>query len=244
MLRACAVALILAAAASPVRADVRAFTQTYEYSTVPEGRTAIEIWHTQGRTTWDKTSPQFFEHILEIEHGITEHWDMGFQTIGSQVAGDAMTEQGFRMDAVRLESRYRFADRGEWPVDTLLYLGAQKQFGDSIYAVEGKAVVARDFDKLTAAANASTAIAFGNDQADTLVTIGWAAGATYTAHAKVRIGAELWGARVVEGETYLSAGPTLNLSPASNFWLTVTAGFGLTDDADAFAARGIVGIEL
>jgi hypothetical protein len=244
MLRAAAVALVVVAASSSPRADVRAFTHTYEYSTVPEGRTTIEIWHTQGRTTWDKTSPQFFEHSLEIEHGITEHLDIGFQTIGSQVAGDAMTERGFSMDAVRLESRYRFADRAEWPVDTLIYVAAAKQFGDSVYAVEGKAVVARDFDKILAAANASTTVTFGNDQADTLVTIGWAGGVTYTAHPKLRIGAETWGTREVEGELWLAAGPALNLSPASNFWLTITAGFGITDDAEAFSARAIVGIEL
>ncbi|MBA3458573.1 MAG: hypothetical protein H0T46_01320 [Deltaproteobacteria bacterium] len=243
-MRAAAVVLVLGAASSPAHADVRAFTHTYEYSTVPEGRTTFEIWHTQGRTTWDTASPQFFEHILEIEHGITEHWDMGFQTIGSQVAGDATTEKGFTMDAVRLESRYRFADRGEWPVDTQLQLAVAKQFGASIYAIEGRVVVARDFDKLTAAANASIAVAFGNDQDDTLVTTGWAGGVTYTAHPKVRIGAETWGARVVEGGLDVSAGPAVNLSPASNFWLTITGGFGITDEADAFAARAIVGIEL
>jgi hypothetical protein len=246
MLRfASAVSLAVAAlSAGNARADVRSFTHTYEYSTVPEGRTAVELWHTQGRDTWDKSSPQYFEQIIELEHGLTDHWDAAFYTVFAQLAGDTMTPSvPYGLDSVRLETRYRFADRGEWPVDTLVYLELAKDFGRSIYEIEGKVILARDFDKLTLAANAITEIAVGNDTAETELELGWAAGATYWAHPKVRIGAETWG-QYEEEELYLSAGPALNLSLSSNFWLTTTAGFGITDEAPAFEARAIVGIEL
>lgn len=159
---------VLAASSSAARADVRSFTHTYEYSTVPEGRTAVELWHTQGRSTWDKTSPQFYQGILEIEHGITDHWDMAMYTVLAQVATeDPATSEGLHLDSVRLETRYRFADRGEWPIDTLVYLELAKDFGQSVYEIEGKVIGARDFDKVTVAANAIAELVTGNDQYET-----------------------------------------------------------------------------
>ena len=237
------VALLALTAERDARADLRSFTQTYEYSTVPEGKTAIELWHTQGRTTWDKTSPQFYEQILEIEHGFTDHWDAAFYTVFSQVAGDATTSKAFGLEAVKLESRYRFADRGEWPVDTLVYVEVAKDFGASVYELEGKVIVARDFDKFTAAANAIGAVKVGNDTVETELELGWAAGLTYQAHPKFKLGAETWG-KLEESELYLSAGPAVSLAPSSNIWVTLTAGFGVTDVAEAFSARAIIGIEL
>ena len=234
---------LLALPVGRARADLRSFTHTYEYSTVPEGKTAVELWHTQGRATWDKTSPQAYEQIVEIEHGITDHWDMAFYTVFAQVAGDAATAVPFGLDSVRLETRYRFADRGEWPVDTLVYLEVAKDFGKSLYELEGKVIVARDFDRITVAANAITEIQLGNNAAETEPELGWALGVTYQPHPKFRFGAETWGA-LEEEKLALSAGPAASFAASSNLWVTLTAGFGLTDEADAFSARAIVGIEL
>lgn len=234
---------VLAVASSTARADRRSFTNTYEYSTVPEGKTALELWSTQGRRTWDSSSPQFYEQILEVEHGLTDHWDIAYYTVLSEVAGDAMTSEPLHLDEVKLETRYRLADRGEWPVDVLLYLELSKHFGESHYGIEGKVIVARDFDKLTVAANAISEVVVGNDAAETEPELAVAVGATYEVHPKLRLGAETWGARA-EGMNVLSAGPAINVAPSGNLWVTLTAGFGLTDAADKFSARAIVGIEL
>src|SRR5574338_894979 len=81
---------------STAHADRRMFTSTYEYKTVPEGHTALEFWHTESRDTWDNTTPQHLEHILEIEHGLTDHWDAALYTVFEQVAsgtaGGVMTD--------------------------------------------------------------------------------------------------------------------------------------------------------
>ena len=232
-----AAATVAVLAAAPARADVRSFTRTYEYGTQPEGKTAVELWHTQSKRT--------FEGALEIEHGITEHWDAGLVTVLAQIdAADPAMAESLHLDSVRLESRYRFADRAEWPVDLQLQLAAGKQFGRSDYGIGGRVIAARDFDRITVAANAVGGVLFGSARADTDVVFGWAAGATYSAHAKVRIGAETWGQVVLEGDQSASAGPTLGLSPSSTFWITATAGFGLDDDAPSFEARAILGLEL
>ena len=230
-------------ASAPAFADLRSFTHTYEYSTVPEGRTAVELWHTQGRASWDASSPQAFEQILEIEHGITDHWDVAMYTVFAQVAGDAVTSEAFHLDSTRLETRYRLADRGEWPVDTLLYLEVAKDFGRSEYELEGKVIVARDFDRWTLAANAIGEVEVGDDVAETEVELGWAAGVTYQAATRWRLGAETWG-QLEEEEVSVSAGPAVSWAAAANFWVTGTAGFGVTDEAEAFSARVIAGIEL
>jgi len=238
-----AVPLVLALCGTAA-ADRRSFTNTYEYTTVPEGHTAIELWHTESRDTWDAHTPQRFEQIVEIEHGLTDHWDAAFYTTFAQVsADDPMTAEPFHLDDIRLETRYRFADRGEWPIDTLVYLELAKDFGRSIYEIEGKLIVARDFDKLTAAANAIGEVALGNDTKDSELELGWAAGATYEVHPKFRLGAETWGMHE-EDTTMAWAGPAVNIAPSSGLWLTFTAGFGLNNTADKFIGRAILGIEL
>jgi hypothetical protein len=234
-------------AAGTAHADLRSFTHTYEYATMPEGKTALEIWHTQTRSTSDSNSPQILESILEIEHGITEHWDLAFYQVFEQVAAGALSEN-FHLSEAKLETRYRLAERGEWPVDTLLYLEVAKEFGESLYEFEGKVIGARDFGDVTVAANAIVEVKVGKDAAETEPEVGWAIGATYQAHPKVRVGVETWGA-YEEEELYANAGPVINLAPASNFWTTLTLGFGLTDEAEGatfgfFSARILFGIEL
>jgi hypothetical protein len=239
-----AVSLALLALTSNARADMRSFTHTYEYSTVPEGRTDVELTHTQGRTTWHGASPQFFEQIIELEHGLTDHWDAAFYTVFAETsARDPLLARPFGLDSVRLETRYRFADRGEWPVDTLVYLEVAKDFGQSLYEIEGKVIAARDFDKMTVAVNAISELRVGRDLPETGLTLGWAGGLTYQAHNKVRVGAETWG-EYEDKVLYVSAGPAMNFALSSNFWLAMTAGFGITSDADAFSGRVIFGIQL
>src|SRR5438132_1615254 len=144
-----ALAFALGTDPAGARADRRSFTNTYEYSTVPEGRTAVELWSTQSR----------------------------------------------------------------------------------------------DIDRLTAAANVIGEVAFGRDVPATELALGWAAGATYEVHAKCRLGGETWGHRG-EGTTIAAAGPAISVAPSSNLWLTITAGFGITDAAAAFVRRALLEIAL
>src|SRR5678815_2277557 len=139
-----AVALLLSVLAlissSSARADRRLFTHTYEYKTVPQGHTAMEFWHTESRDTWDPDTLQHLESILEIEHGLTDRWDAALYTVFAQTASNmpGVPSEPFTFEEVKLETRYRLADRGEWPVDVLLYGEGVKQFGNGVYEIEGK----------------------------------------------------------------------------------------------------------
>jgi hypothetical protein len=250
--RLLATAATLVGLTTVARADLRSFTHTYEYATMPAHKTAIEIWHTQTRATSDAESPHLYEGIFEIEHGITDHWDVAFYTVLGQVSDEMLGSTGLTLSEIKLETRYRLAERGELPIDTLLYFEVAKEFGESLYELEAKVIGARDFGAVTVAANVIAELVVGKDAEETEPEFGWAVGATYPVHPKVRVGVETWGI-VEEGEAYISAGPALSLAPASNLWATLTVGFGVSEDAREegegaehgyFSGRLIVGIEL
>ena len=235
-----ALALVCALVGS-ASADRRMFTYTFEYRTLAEGHTTLSLWHTETRDDLGGDGAQRLEHILEVEHGITEHWDAGVLLAFDQVhAPDPLAEQSLSFHEVRLQNRYRFADRSEWPVDLQLQLDASKHFGASAYDLELRAVIARDVDKVTVALNVLGLASIGKDVPDTY-DLGWAGGATYELHPKLNAGVETFGAF---DSSQASVGPALALAPSSKLWLTLTAAFGLTDETPELAARAILGIEL
>jgi hypothetical protein len=242
--------VLLLGAASAAHADRRSFTRTYEYMTMPEGETELEIYTTQSREVLDGASAKEFELQLEIEHGITNRWDVSLYHVFTQVDGATPDQDepfGFR--ELKLRTRYRFSERGELPVDILLYGEGVKVFGEQIYEAEGKLILARDFDKLTLAVNAIGEAELGAALEHPEYFVGWAAGATYEALPEIKLGAESWGDYALddhEGEEPLTgyAGPSVSWAPATSLWATVGAGFGITDNADDLTVRAILGLSL
>lgn len=240
--------LVSALATSTASADRRLFTSTYEYKTMPEGATALEFWHTQSRTTWDDDDPNaatVLQNILEIEHGLTDHWDAALYMVFAQVASDnLLLAAPYQFSELKLETRYRFADRGELPVDILAYGEVAKEFGVGVYEVEAKGIFARDFDRLTAAFNAIAEVEFGPDVPETELELGWAAGISYEVHPKLNIGVETYGTvELEESEVLATVGPAIAIAPSHNLWVALTTGFGF-DEAPKFTGRLILGIEL
>jgi hypothetical protein len=235
--------LSLSMLSSTASADRRLFTSTYEYKTVPQGHTAIELWHTEARDTWDADTLQTYEHILEIEHGLTDRWDAALYWVFEQTASNKpmVPSEPFSFHEIKLETRYRFADRGEWPVDVLAYGELVKVFGDGVYELEGKAILARDFDNVTAAVNIIGALEYEGDELEP--EFGYAAGLSYELHPKFSVGAETY-AKITEYEKSFAGGPAIAVAPSSSLWATFTLGFGFNDEAPALAGRLIMGVEL
>ncbi len=240
---ALALSVAVLSLSSPASADRRLFTHTYEYKTVPQGHTAIELWHTESRDTWDADTPQSMEHILEIEHGLTDHWDAALYWVFAQSASNMPGIEGeaFHFDELKLETRYRFADRGEWPVDLLVYGEFVKQFATGNYELEAKTILARDFDNVTAAVNIIGALELEGDEVEP--EFGYAAGLSYELHPKFAVGAETYGEITEYGQAF-AGGPAIAVAPSSSLWATFTLGFGFNDEAPALAGRLILGIEL
>ncbi len=237
----------VAASTTLAHADRRAFTRTYEYMTMPEGQTEVEIYSTQSRSTFDgATSPQSFNLQLEIEHGITDRWDVSLYHVFKQSSDGMGGSTPLTMSEIKLRTRYRFAERGQLPVDLLAYGEVIKEFGASVYGLEGKAILARDFGKATIAANLIAETKVGGDVDETELELGWAAGVTYEVTPRWKVGAESYGGFELEApdEVAASAGPAVSWAPSPSLWVTTTAGFGLTDQADAFSVRAILGLGL
>jgi len=251
---ACSSALAaLALAAAPAHADRRSFTRTYEYMTMPQGETELEIYSTQTRSTFDPPATRSFELQLEIEHGITERWDVSLYHVFDQVTGATPDQdEPFHFAELKLRSRYRFSERGEWPVNVLLYAEGVKVFGEGVYEAEGKVIVARDFDKLTAVVNLIGEAEFGSDVDGVELIPAFAAGVGYEVLPEIKLGAEVWGeleeeitdTGEEERELEATAGPAVSWAPATSLWVTSTVGFGLTEGADDLSVRVLLGMHL
>jgi len=241
----------LGALATPARADRRAFTHTYEYQTMPEGETELEIYSTQDREKFTGDAAKNFELKLEIEHGITERWDFSIYHVFTQRIGVTPEDsEDFRFKEIQLRTRYRFAERGELPVDMLLYAEAVKEFGAGVYEGELKGIFARDFDRLTAVINLIAAVEFGPALDEPELELGWTAGVTYEVIPEWKLGAETWAELPLEeeagedAELLAWAGPAISWAPAHSFWISATAGFGLTDEASDIEVRTLLGVHL
>jgi len=244
-------AVTLGALTTPAHADRRSFAYTYEYQTMPEGETELEIYSTQSRDELTGPAGKDFELKLEIEHGITERWDFSIYHVFAQRIGiDDADSEPFHFKEIQLRTRYRFAERGELPVDMLLYVEAVKEFGAGVYEGEVKGIFARDFDRLTAVANLIGAVEFGPAVDEPEVELGYAAGVSYEVIPEWKLGVESWGEMPLEGEEgedpELAAwvGPAVSWAPAHSFWITTTAGFGVTDAAAELEVRALLGVHL
>src|SRR5690606_7193304 len=122
----------------------------------------------------DAGSASLLESILEIEHGLTERWDAGLHFAATQLVSHdpLLRSQPFAFRELALETRYRFADRSELPVDILAFAEVAKQFGTAVFDVESRGIFARDTGAFTTAVNAIAAIRFGPDAPETEVTLG------------------------------------------------------------------------
>ncbi len=242
---AAALALV-GAFATTATADRRSFTRTYEYMTMPEGQTEVEVYSTWNRATWDDGAPESNQLQLEFEHGVTDRWDVSLYHVFDQASGGTAAT-GLVLSEVKLRSRYRFAERGELPVDVVAYGELARAFGASAYAGEVKAILARDFGKVTVAANLIAEVEFGADVDETELENGYAIGVTYEATPAWKLGAETWADFEFSelDETFTTwAGPAVSWAPTASLWVTTTAGFGLNDRADKLSVRAIFGLSL
>jgi hypothetical protein len=239
--------------ASVAHADRRAFTYTYEYATMAEGETAVELYTTQSLSSFDDGAPRGFQFQLEVEHGVTDRFDVAlYQVFAQTTAADPALASPLHFDEVKVRGRYRFAERGELPVDPLLYLEVAKEFGASVYELEAKGIAARDLGKVTVALNAKLEAKLGpdvdaaEDGVETELEAGWAVGASYQASPAWRLGVESYGGFELEepGDVAASVGPVASWAPSTHAWIAATAGVGLTDHASDLDVRFIIGLEL
>jgi len=234
--RLAAVALLLAGTVFTAHADRRPYVWTYGYHTMPPGGTELEHYLTSKTGDLDNVGETSWEHRIELEAGLTERWDVSLYQIFQQPA-----EGGFRYDSFQIRTRYRIGESGLRPVDPLLYFEYRRPRDLTLpNKLEGKLILARDVRRFNLALNLIEEVKFAPG---TVWETGYAFGASFEPHPVIRVGAEIFGKLVVDGDLPHYAGPTLSIARGGWFY-TVGLGFGLNDHSSDLQARAILGLDL
>jgi hypothetical protein len=241
----------MALASSPALADRRAYGTTYEAVTAPKGEVDLETWTTfapQGEVDGGPSSRGMRE-MIEIEYGITDHWDAALYNMLDMItSGD--TDSGYA--GFKIETRYRPADRGEWPIDPVFYLEFQQLFrGDARQKYEAKLILAKDIGNVNIAANLALEEERTTEPAWN-TEVEYAFGTSYAISPAWIVGAELFGKAEKDEMGNIAnrawAGPAISWAGSGRgvlhgVWVTLAGGAGLGGEADPYYARAIVGFQ-
>lgn len=138
---------VLCALASGAMADRRSYVWTYEYQTMPKGMAEVEYYLTHKIRDWDNyDDDNTWESAVEFEYGLTDHWDIAIYQTWQKTNTESQDQCGYTGSKVR--TRYRIGEKGEFPLDVLLYAEYILGDGEKEYdKFEGKLILAKDFDK-------------------------------------------------------------------------------------------------
>lgn len=228
--------------AGAARADRRDFVRAYQYATQPAGNLEFELWNDVLAPRSGGFKDAAIEHRLELEYGLTDHWDLALYHVFAQDPAG-----GYRFDSWRSETRYRLAERGEWPVDVMLYFELERPaaFAEP-WETEEKLILAHDFGPLQLVTNlvAEEKLLHAGDGHLWEVDLG----ARYELSPSFDLAGEAWTIHeTVAGVTTTSwfAGPSISVA-TSRIWVQLGAGFGLNPGQGGSAAevRSVLGFNL
>jgi hypothetical protein len=233
MFRAGVVLLILGCS-SLAYADRRAYVWTYEYMTMPKGTSELEYYLTTKVPDLHKYADRSsWEHQVEYEYGLTDWWDVAVYQRWEQTITQA--DDKFEYTGTKLRTRYRFGEKGMYPLDLLLYVEyIMPDDSDSPDVLEGKLILAKDLGPLNVAYNQIIAEGLNNDGQ---TEHEYAAGVGYEFSPAWKLGVESTG-NLTEDKYYL--GPTAAWA-GERFWVTLGALRGLNDRSDDLRVRLIAG---
>ncbi len=234
-----AAAIVLSAPAA--RADRRTMIRAYEYATQPQGNLEFELWNDVLAPKAGGFDRAAIEHRIELEYGITDHWDLALYHVFAQQRGG----EAFHFDSWRAETRYRLAEKGEWPVDLMLYFELERPADFTApFETEEKIILERDFGRFGLVANlvAEQSFLHAGDHHQWEIDLG----ARYEVAAALRVALEGW---TIQGTGARPrgwfVGPSVSVA-TSKFWIQLGAGVGLgLGDTDSSAeVRSVLGFNL
>jgi len=217
---------------SSAMADRRNYVWTYQYMTMPEGKTELEFYQTTKLNVLDS-----WEYRFEVEHGFTDRWDFSVYQIFFQ------PENGnFSWSSVQFRTRYRFGEEGQYLMDPLLYFEYNRKLDlKERNKVEAKLILAKTIEKWNVSINPLYELFFAPGQKHEL---GIDVGMSYQFHPKFIAGTEFvfrYESEDDETETAAYFGPTLSFA-SGHWWYSIGLIFGLTDDSDDARVRFLMGV--
>jgi hypothetical protein len=161
-------------------------------------------------------------HRVELEYGLTDRWDLALYHVFTQ-----SPSEGFHFDSWRLETRYRPAEKGEWPVDLMLYFELERPADfTQTTETEEKVILEKDFGGIALVANLVAEQKLLRAYDGRLFELDL--GARYEISPALHLGAEFWTLQQTGGGVSQSsyfAGPSLSLA-TGKIWIQIGAGFG------------------
>lgn len=215
-------------------ADRRSYVWTYEYMTMPKGMFEVEYYLTEQQPNVDEEKPNTWKHWVELEYGITNHWDIAMYQMFKQVNTSDNSE--FEYDGFKIRTRYKIAEKDELPLDTLLYFEYIRDDDfDKPNVLEGKIILSKELGKFNISYNQilKQELESGGETEHE-----YAGGINYAVFPKLKIGIESKGN--YSGDTYY-VGPTISWA-GNKFWTAFGVIAGLNNRSDDLRARFIVGI--
>jgi len=215
-------------------ADRRSYVWTYEYQTMPKGMGEVEFYLTEEQKNIDTAKPNVWKPQVELEYGITDHWDISMYQQFKQSNTDESSD--FKYEGFKIRTRYRVSERGKLPVDVLLYLeyirpGDFKEPNE----LEEKLVLAKDVGNFNISYNQ---IFPQKLESGGVAEYEYAVGISYEITPAFKIGVESKG-NYIDRKYHL--GPTISWA-TPKFWISAGVVGGLNERSDDLQARMIVGI--
>jgi len=127
--------------------------ETLVYATLEKGEIEPEYWLDTGYRSQEGSGKKasFFRHSLAAEYGITEHW-----MIDGRLTLEAVRHEKPVLQSGRFETRYRFFEEGEKPVDVAVSAEVNTERdkkGRQQPALEPRLILSKDFDQLNLTLN-------------------------------------------------------------------------------------------
>lgn len=233
--------LSLSLLAPAARADRRTMIRAYEYMTQPKDNLELEIWNDIEAPKDGGFDSASTVHRIELEYGITDHWDVALYHVFAQTPPEA-----FKFDSWRLETRYRLFEKNVLPVDIVLYFEVERPADfNQPWETEEKIILEKEFGRFALVGN----VVFEQKPFHGADGYEWEFdfGARYEVVPALRVGAEFWTIRETKAgvsEWVYFLGPSVSWG-TSRFWLQLGAGFGLGEDtAGATFVRSVLGVNL
>jgi len=161
--------------------------ETFVYVTLGRHEFELEAWAEARRSADHRTTPWY---TSAFEYGVTSHW----------MADGAMQflhrDDGLQFGRARLETRVRFAEEGEWPVDVAASAEYEHETQvstgqESEDALTPRLVLSRDLSRdLNTTLNLDLPVKLTGQP---VATFAYALGVRYPAETAVRVGTELKG---------------------------------------------------
>ena len=225
-------------------AHARDYILNQQYYTARQGEFEVEFHNDYNLPEAHHDGTFNSKHQIELEYGITNNLQVAYYEVYTWDR-----EQDWERDEFKLETKYRFAEAGQWPADVALYLEYANPDGHrDVHSdvLEGKLVVSKDFGPWNVIGNA--VVEKELNEAETW-ELEYTAGVSYGVTPRTRAGLELKHGLGGMDDLDFSEDQEIQVMPgiyhsfSPHVRVLVGPAFGLTKSADDFQFRSIVELE-